>query len=285
MAFRIGVFGSSASATNPKYCNDAFKLGELIASAGHICVNGAGKTGVMGNLNKGCRSKNGKIRGVIHECFIVDKGEDHEISDMLVVTGRALNERKDALLDESDCLIVMPGGVGTFDELCDSICAKSLKMKDLGHKPICIVNINGFYDGFFQLMHRAYHDGILYMPVNDYFKVVDDVESAVDWVIAECNRIKSATTTSTTTAVTTIVTIGTESSNVSRIQQRKTEVTVASKEDDHIQLETSNQTNTTVQSNVTTNSRALSMTTVVTVTATFSLVSFILGYYYARRRS
>ena len=40
---KIGVFGSSSQATSKKFLDAAFKLGELIAKGGHICVNGAGK--------------------------------------------------------------------------------------------------------------------------------------------------------------------------------------------------------------------------------------------------
>ena len=45
--------------------------------------------------------------------------------------GDDLGERKQLLLDNSDCLIVLPGGVGTFDEFWDSVCGKSLNMKGI----------------------------------------------------------------------------------------------------------------------------------------------------------
>ena len=145
---RVCVFGSSSKKTNPRYVQEGVVLGEALAANGYLCVNGAGSTGCMGGVNKGCESGGGKIRGVIHEKFCVDFGEHPHIKDLIMCKGSDLSERKQALLDHSDCVIVLPGGVGTFDEFWDCVCGKSLGMKGMDGKPICLVNIDGFYDGF-----------------------------------------------------------------------------------------------------------------------------------------
>ena len=177
----IGVFGSSSKATHPAYISAAHRLGELIASKGHTCVNGAGRYGVMGALNDGCCGKNGKIVGVIHSIFCVDASEHPTIKEIVVVDGIDLYNRKLALFNSSDCIIALPGGVGTFDELWDGISSRSLGMKDMTTKPICIVNIDGFYDGTIAQMHRAHKDGILYEDLEEYFHVENSVEGALEW--------------------------------------------------------------------------------------------------------
>jgi uncharacterized protein (TIGR00730 family) len=179
--FRVCVFGSSSKNTNHRYVAEAVKLGEVLAQRGMLCVNGAGSTGCMGGVNKGCEMHGGLIRGVIHEKFCVDFGEHPLIKDLIMVKGADLSERKQALLDHSDCIVVLPGGVGTFDELWDCICGKSLGMKGMDHKPICVVNIDGFYDGFIMQLRRAYRDGILYGPAETYFHVETDSILALDW--------------------------------------------------------------------------------------------------------
>ena len=89
---RVCVFGSSSTKTDAKYLDAAFELGQLIGkSPKFVCVNGGeifhilyifnhnhnhrrkinifyagGNAGVMGALNKGCRSVGGEIVGVIH---------------------------------------------------------------------------------------------------------------------------------------------------------------------------------------------------------------------------
>lgn len=183
-AYRVCVFGSSAASTNPRYVEASYKLGKLIAENDCICVNGAGKTGVMGGVNDGCFDNSGKVKGVIHKMFMLDSGEDSRIKDMVVVDGWDLSERKTQLFVESDCVIIMPGGVGTFDEMWDGVSSKSLKMKGLSHTPIVLCNLDGYYDGFIAQMHRSKKDGILYHNVEKYFHVVDDVESALQYCLS-----------------------------------------------------------------------------------------------------
>jgi uncharacterized protein (TIGR00730 family) len=153
----------------------------MIAERGYTCVNGAGRYGVMGGVNNGCSSKGGRIIGVIHSIFCVDTSEHPFIKDIVVVGGIDLYQRKLELFNNSDCVLVLPGGVGTFDELWDGISSRSLGMKDMVTKPICIVNIDGYYDGSIAQMHRAKKDGILYEEVDEYFHVEDNVQDALNW--------------------------------------------------------------------------------------------------------
>lgn len=179
----VCVFGSSSQSTKSVYVEEALKLGELIAEQGHTCVNGAGKYGVMGGVNNGCFSRGGKIIGVIHNIFCVDSSEHPTIKDLVIVGGIDLYERKLQLFDYSDCILVLPGGVGTFDELWDGISSRSLGMKGMTTKPICVVNIDGFYDGSIQQMKRAFEDGILYQEISEYFHVEDNVTDALKWCV------------------------------------------------------------------------------------------------------
>ena len=64
---RVCVFGSSSARTKPSYLSEARELGRLIASGGHVCVNGAGRFGGMGALNEGALAAGGTVEGVIHK--------------------------------------------------------------------------------------------------------------------------------------------------------------------------------------------------------------------------
>lgn len=70
---RVCVYGSSSSNTSAKFMEASEELGKQLALGGHVCVNGGGKTGCMGGVNEGCKKHGGKIVGVIHEMFLVDK--------------------------------------------------------------------------------------------------------------------------------------------------------------------------------------------------------------------
>lgn len=140
---RVCVFGSSSPKTPQQYKDEAFALGRLLAERRHVCVNGGGGQGVMGATNDGCRAGGGAIVGVIHEMFCVDNDEDNKIPNMIKASGPNLDERKQLLMDHSDCFLVMPGGTGTFDEVWDVVSHRSLGMKGLKGKPLVLVNTQG----------------------------------------------------------------------------------------------------------------------------------------------
>lgn len=179
----VTVFASSRK-SNPLFINASRELGRLLAERKLVCVNGGGQFGCMGALNEGCKQHNGKITGVIHERFVIDFGESKLIDELVVSKGADLNERKQMLFDNGNCIIVLPGGIGTFDEFWDAVGAKSLDMKGMGSKPICLVNVDGFYDGFVSQIKRTQKEGLLYGSYEEYFHVENDVEKALDWCLS-----------------------------------------------------------------------------------------------------
>lgn len=145
----------------------------------------------MGGLNEGCISNNGHVIGVIHRRFKVDHLEDERIQQMIVTDGDDLTDRKEKIFSHSDCFIVLPGGVGTFEEFWYGISCKGLSMKDMAIKPIVIVNIDGFYNGFLEQMKRAKMEGILYHELDYYFHVVETVDDALEYCISEVFRMEN----------------------------------------------------------------------------------------------
>ena len=63
-------------------------------------------------------------------------------------------------------------------------------MKTMGHKPVCLVNIDGFYDGFITQIQRAHAENFLYGPVEDYLHWENDVGSALDYCLANIDTSK-----------------------------------------------------------------------------------------------
>jgi predicted Rossmann-fold nucleotide-binding protein len=81
----------------------------------------------MAAMNQGASDHSGKIVGVIHEMFVVDGSDwlegSHSVfaenkRQLLVARGNDLQERKRLLVEGADALVVLPGGPGTWDEVC-----------------------------------------------------------------------------------------------------------------------------------------------------------------------
>jgi len=225
---RICCYGSSSPKTLQKYINDAYTLGYILCKRGHICVNGAGEHGCMGAMNLGMEETDGtgKVVGVIHEMFIKDRDrgicsrssnssnrnssdnngnsskrkslwfegcapvfKNCKSSELIVVGGDSLQQRKKKLVENIDALIVMPGGPGTFDELWEMACAKQIGLIDY---PIVCVNIDGYYDPFYSMLQRAHKDQFLYKHPDEILQFESNSKKAIDFIESFVARKKNA---------------------------------------------------------------------------------------------
>ena len=113
----------------------------------------------MGALNEGCRAAGGVIECVIHEMFVRDEGEFEGSDALIVCQGDDLGERKRALVERCDVIIVLPGGLGTLDEMLDAAALSQLGMPNA--RPVVAVNIGGYYDFTLKQLERARAEGLL----------------------------------------------------------------------------------------------------------------------------
>lgn len=139
---KICVFGAASFEIDQKYIKLVEDLGEMLVKRGHELVFGAGGNGLMGAAARGVRKQNGKIYGVIPTFFkdeIIEAIYDQ--CDQLIFT-ETMAQRKTKMEDLADAFIIVPGGIGTFEEFFEV-----LTLKQLGRhtKPIVIYDINGYY--------------------------------------------------------------------------------------------------------------------------------------------
>lgn len=113
-----------------------------------ICVDnqihvlyGGGAVGLMGALANRMVERKGKITGIIPGFMKALEWAHEEVSEMIVVED--MRERKKRMIENVDAVVALPGGVGTLEELVEVI---TLKQLGRFHKPIVIVNTNGFYN-------------------------------------------------------------------------------------------------------------------------------------------
>ena len=174
------VFASASGRTPQSFLDAAADLGRALAAAGVVCVHGGGKQGCMGALHRATKAAGGVVHCVIHETFV-----DEELAlgaDELIITrGDDLSERKRLLFERGQCLISLPGGVGTIDELFDAIAGVHVGLSTL---PICLVNTDGYYDGVIAQLERAQTDQLLRKPWRELCTVVATPEEALQWFLA-----------------------------------------------------------------------------------------------------
>ena len=186
-AIRVTVFASSTSKTLTSYVEAASDLGTRLAKAGLVTVFGGGNAGCMGALSDAVLAAGGSVHGITHAKFVGSSGIDMEEASgagirLDIVRGDDdLSERKRRLIGAGHCLICLPGGVGTFDELFMAIAMVATNFRRM---PIVVVNIDGYYDGTIAQLARAEREGMLRRPAADYVTFVQTPAEAVEWCLS-----------------------------------------------------------------------------------------------------
>lgn len=176
----VSVFCASSSKIDDAYFEAATRLGELLAERGVTLVYGGGAVGLMGAICDAVKSRWGKAVGVIPR-FMVQKGWLRQGLDQ-VIEVETMAERKQVMAEMTDAAIVLPGGVGTFDELMDII---SLKKLGKYLKPVVIVNTRNFYKPLADLLDNSIKENFLGENYRHIWQMADTPEEAVDTIFSE----------------------------------------------------------------------------------------------------
>ena len=85
-------------------------------------------------------------------------------------------ERKEMMVDLSDIFIVLPGGIGTIEELFEVWTGNHVKAYS---KPILIVNLDGFFDDLLSFAKKQYENGFLIERHFSHITVVTTIPEAI----------------------------------------------------------------------------------------------------------
>ena len=152
----VCVFCASSANIDERYLADAHQLGTLLAQAGWRCVNGGGAVGLMGAVTDGVLDADGEVTGVIPK-FMVDNGWCYDRLIDVVVTAD-MHQRKQIMSDMADAVIALPGGVGTLEELLETLTWRQLGLVKV---PVIILNTLGYYDPLLAMLHHAIDEGFM----------------------------------------------------------------------------------------------------------------------------
>ena len=111
----VCVFCASSMQLSPRWLELARELGAELATRGHHLVSGGGRVGMMGTVAAGARAAGGHTLGVMPGSMTTEEIADTD-SDEFVVTAD-MATRKTEMIARSDAFVVLPGGLGTLDEL------------------------------------------------------------------------------------------------------------------------------------------------------------------------
>ncbi|MEN8705142.1 MAG: TIGR00730 family Rossman fold protein [Nocardioides marinisabuli] len=174
----IAVFGSARTPPDhPSYAQGE-QVGRLLVEAGFAVITGGGP-GAMEAANKGACDAGGTSVGLgIELPFEAGLNEWVDVG----INFRYFFVRKTMFVKYSQGFVVLPGGVGTLDELFEAITL--VQTRKVTRFPIVLVGVD-YWSGLLDWMRdTVLADGKISQGDLDLIHVTDDVEEAVRHVVA-----------------------------------------------------------------------------------------------------
>lgn len=170
----VAIYCSASNKVRPSFMDAAKRLGELFAQAGIRMIYGDGGIGLMAAAADGALSAGGEVLGVIPQ-FMVDAGWNNPRSTQTIVT-QTMHERKATIVQETDAMVALPGGIGTFEELLECLTWKQLGLHTC---PVVILNTDGYYDRLLDCLDYMVAEQMMRPIHREMFTVVSTPEEVI----------------------------------------------------------------------------------------------------------
>lgn len=184
----VAVYCGHELGNNPEYARDARKIGELLARNKITMVFGGGNVGLMGTVADSALQNGGEVIGISTQHVISRNEPAHEEVHVKIVDG--LNARKQEMFELSDAFIILPGGVGTLDEITDIMTKQQVGESC---KPILILNTAKYWNFLGQILTHMEQEGFI-NSVSDYNIIVANTPTELmgkllddDNLVTTCN--------------------------------------------------------------------------------------------------
>ena len=174
----ISIFCGAHEGNNPKYGEEAKKVAESIAKQGINVVFGGGNVGLMKIISDTALDNGVEVLGISLKSLHALELANPRLKEIVVTD--TLLDRKDEFMSRSDAFIVLPGGVGSLDELAEIMASNQL---GIINKPVGILNTEGYYDHLLSWFNKAVEEGFI-SPANlKELLVSDSPQELVEMVV------------------------------------------------------------------------------------------------------
>jgi uncharacterized protein (TIGR00730 family) len=164
----VVVFCGSRMGNSPVYRAAAETLGTGLGRAGIRLVYGGGRIGLMGAVADAVLAAGGEVVGVIPEFLMRREVAHHAVHDMVVTD--SMHTRKQRMFELADAFVMMPGGLGTYDEVVEIVTWRQLGLHD---KPVVLCDVAGSAQPLLAAFEGAVAQGFAEASALDLFEVVD----------------------------------------------------------------------------------------------------------------
>ena len=126
----------------------------------------------MGELSKSVHRNNGVVLGIIPKHLLEIEGINKNYGEIIVTED--MHARKKTMYKNSDAFLCLPGGIGTLEEVSETITWFQL---NISRKPIFFFNINGYWDNFRVLLEQFVSEEFAHQDLLNYFHFFESVDT------------------------------------------------------------------------------------------------------------
>ena len=174
----ISIFCGAHEGNNPKYAQSAKIVSETIAKKGINVVFGGGNVGLMKIISDTALDNGVEVLGISLKSLHALELANPRLSEIVVT--ETLLDRKDEFMSRSDAFVVLPGGVGSLDELAEIMASNQL---GIINKPVGILNTEGYYDHLLKWFDKAVEEGFISSANLKELLVSQDPQELVELIV------------------------------------------------------------------------------------------------------
>ncbi len=173
----VAVFCAASENIAPGYFEAAKEVGTMLGRLGATLVYGGARFGLMEATAKAAKTAGARVVGVVPDILV----ERDRVSVLLdeQVPCRNLSERKDIMLERSDILVALPGGVGTLDEIFHVMAAATIGYHT---KRVVLYNVNGFWNSLCATLDDMLQAGFVRGEFEKYMVVANNLKELEDLI-------------------------------------------------------------------------------------------------------
>ena len=177
MKGKIAVYCSASTEIDPIYNKVAREFVRAASLRGYGIVTGGTVKGTMGVVSDALRDCGGYHLGVIPRFM-----EQYVYPDLSeVIWTDTMAERKTLLRKDTVAVVALPGGVGTLDEIIESLAL--VHLKQYGGK-VLLLNHEGFYEPLRALLQHYLDTGMMPQSTFNLVNFAENTEELIDMLEA-----------------------------------------------------------------------------------------------------
>ncbi|HWJ39373.1 MAG TPA: TIGR00730 family Rossman fold protein [Sphingomicrobium sp.] len=172
---RLAVYCGSATGSRPEFAEATRAMAAAMLRRDVDLVYGGGRLGLMGLIADSILAGGGRVYGVIPKALVKLEVAHTGVTELRTV--ETMHERKAEMTERADAFLALPGGIGTLDELFE---AWSWNALGYHKKPLCLLNVDGYWDGMIEFIDHATTSGFLSPNRRSQLLVASTPDEALD---------------------------------------------------------------------------------------------------------